>query len=417
VIDDVWSEAAWDAIQCVLPDNNCGSRIIVTIRIDTVARACSHASDCIYHIKPLSPEDSKRLFLSRVFGSTNGAYPMEIEDVMQKILRKCGGLPLAIVSIASLLASYKSPESKHMWETVLKSIGSHMESHPTLEGMRRIVVLSYNHLPHHLKSCMMYLSIFPEDFVIVKERLLRRWIAEGLVAEKRGLTSMEVAEAYFNELVSRSMIDRAADIVTYYDGREETCGAHDMVLEVMVTKSLEANFVSLIGGQYEGMPYDRVRRLSIHAREGPSSISSKKTKAGHGRRNGINRMNVQHVRSLSMFEFEGHHLLSRLGEFTLLRVLDLQDCRGLGKRHMAYICRMYLLRLLNLRGTDISVLPPEVGQLEHLQTLDVRRTFFKGLPDTVTELESLENLQFSNKDHYWSFHWEAPESPMFGVGN
>ncbi|RLN05077.1 Disease resistance protein RPM1 [Panicum miliaceum] len=379
VIDDVWSEAAWDAIQCVLPDNNCGSRIIVTTRIDTVARACSHGSDCIYHIKALGAEDSKKLFLSRVFGSTNGACPREIEDVMQKILRKCGGLPLAIVSIASLLASYKSPESRHMWEVVLKSIGSHMESHPTLEGMRQIVVLSYDHLPHHLKACMMYLSIFPEDFVIVKERLLRRWIAEGLVAEQQGLALMEVAEGYFSELVSRSMIDRAADIVTYYDGREETCRVHDMMLEVMVTKSLEANFVSLIGGQYEGMSYDRVRRLSIHAGEGPSStsMSSKKTAAG---------MNVQHVRSLSMFEFEGHHLLSRLGEFTLLR----------------------LLRFLNLRGTDISVLPPEVGQLEHLQTLDVRLTFLKGLPETVTELENLESLQFSNKDDYWSFHWEAP---------
>jgi len=71
--------------------------------------------------------------------------------------------------------------------------------------------------------------------------------------------------------------------------RGDVCRVHDMMLEVMVTKSLEANFVSLIGGQYEGMTYDRVRRLSIHAGEGPSStsMSSKKTTAG---------MNVQHVR-------------------------------------------------------------------------------------------------------------------------
>ena len=192
MIDDVWSEAAWDAIQCVLPDNNCGSRIIVTTRIYTVARACSHGSDCIYHIKALSAEESKELFLSRAFGSTNSSCPMELEDAMKKVLKKGGGLPLAIVCIASLLASYKSLESKHMWETVFKSIGSQMESHPTLEGMRQIVTLSYDHLPHHLKGCMMYLSIFPEDYVIVKERLLMRWIAEGLVAKKRGLTLMEV---------------------------------------------------------------------------------------------------------------------------------------------------------------------------------------------------------------------------------
>jgi disease resistance protein RPM1 len=53
---------------------------------------------------------------------------------------------------------------------------------------------------------MLYLSIFPEDYVIEKDRLLYRWIVEGLVAEKRGLTLLEIAEDNYNDLVSRSMI-------------------------------------------------------------------------------------------------------------------------------------------------------------------------------------------------------------------
>ena len=61
---------------------------------------------------------------------------MELEDAMKKVLKKGGGLPLAIVCIASLLASYKSLESKYMWETDFKSIGTQMDSHPTLEGLR-----------------------------------------------------------------------------------------------------------------------------------------------------------------------------------------------------------------------------------------------------------------------------------------
>uniref|UniRef100_A0ACD5W3Z4 Uncharacterized protein n=1 Tax=Avena sativa TaxID=4498 RepID=A0ACD5W3Z4_AVESA len=402
VIDDVWTQSAWNAIRSRLPENECGSRIIVTTRIDTVAKACSSAKDeYIHHIEPLDEKNSKKLFMSRAFGSMDASCPMNLEVPMGKVLKKCGGLPLAIISIASLLASYTSPESNHMWEKVLNSLGSQIDNHPTLEGMRKIITLSYDHLPHHLKSCMMYLSIFPEDYLIVKNMLLRRWISEGFVAEKRGLTLIEVAEGYFNELVSRSMIDRAAHRSTWIDGREEMCRVHDMMLEVMVSKSLEANFVSLIGGPCEGMSYDRVRRLSIHG----AAEASKKMAAGHGRRNDTKGMNVQHVRSLSVFELDGHTLLNQLGEFTLLRVLDLEDCKGLGEKHMGYICRMYLLRFLNLKGTDICVLPSKIRQLEHLQTLDVRSTCLERLPKTVTELDKLETLLYSNKHGYW----EAPK--------
>uniref|UniRef100_A0A0D9XIE1 Uncharacterized protein n=1 Tax=Leersia perrieri TaxID=77586 RepID=A0A0D9XIE1_9ORYZ len=386
VIDDVWTIAAWDVIRSKLPDNHLDSRIMVTTRIETVAVGCSDAceigGDNIYQIEPLSPEDSKKLFLSKAFGSKDAACPKELEDEMDKILKKCGGLPLAIVSIGSLLARYSSPENKDMWDRVCKSISYHMESNPTLEGMRQILTLSYDHLPYHLKRCMMYLSIFPEDYVINKDRLLYRWIAEGLVEEKRGMTLMEVAEAYYEELVSRVWLLRL----------------------VMVSKSLEANFVSLKGGQYEGMSYDTIRRLSIHGGGQRSKASASKKK---GMKNDLEEINVQHVRSLSIFQINGNKLLDRLDEFTLLRVLDLEDCKGLQYKHMRDICRMYHLRYLSLRGTDISVLPPKVYELEHLQTLDVRATGLAKLPETVIKLEKLERFFFS-QNGVWSTMWNPP---------
>uniref|UniRef100_A0A0D9XVF2 AAA+ ATPase domain-containing protein n=1 Tax=Leersia perrieri TaxID=77586 RepID=A0A0D9XVF2_9ORYZ len=410
LIDDVWSIAAWDAIRSKLPGSNCGSRIIVTTRIHTVAKACS-SSDTndyyIHHVKKLDDAESKQLFISKAFGST-GSCPDELKDAMESILKKCSGLPLAIVSIASLLASYKPPEGKEMWETIKNSIGSQMENNPTLEGMRQILTLSYNHLPHHLKACMMYLSIFPEDYMIVKDRLLKRWIAEGLIAEKRGLGQMDLVEGYFNELVSRNMIDMVINKDTLHQGaREEQCRVHDMMLEILVSKSLESNFVSLVGGQYEGMSYtdQTIRRLSIHGgveAVHKDSSSSKNMSAHFGTGNSIKGMMMQHVRSLSIFDPEAHNLLDRLGEFTLLRVLDLEDCNGLTNKHMSCICRMYLLRFLSLKGTDIKEMPPRVGDLEHLQTLDVRKTQLEDLPKTVTKLEKMEHLLFSYKgDSGW----------------
>ncbi|KAF8714155.1 hypothetical protein HU200_028164 [Digitaria exilis] len=380
VIDDVWTTQAWEAIEYKLAaaqtNNNCGGRIIVTTRIEAVAEACSTASarqHCIHHMEPLKLDDSKKLFLSKAFGKMD--VPEELTDVMDNILKKCSGIPLAIVSVANILAGYTS---KDKWERVCKSMGSEMVSHPTLEGMRHIVALSYNHLPHELKRCMMYLSIFPEDYEIDKDRLMSRWIAEGLVPEKRGCTLTEVAETYLDELVSRNMVVRRFDEYA----NVEWYRVHDVLLEVMVSKSLESNFVSLLGEQYAGVSYDdRIRRLSI---QGSSSSL------------GIERgMEVKHVRSLSMFQLqEGHKLLDNLDRFVLLRVLDLEGCKGVTDQHVLHACKLYLLRFLSFASTEISKVPPQVKKLEHLQVLNLEDTRIGdgGLSDNVTTLNKLERL-------------------------
>uniref|UniRef100_J3M6G6 AAA+ ATPase domain-containing protein n=1 Tax=Oryza brachyantha TaxID=4533 RepID=J3M6G6_ORYBR len=404
VIDDVWTIRAWEAIQSKMPENNCGSRVIVTTRIESVAKACSSSSvrgHYIHHMNPLKIEDSRKLFLSRAFGSSDASYPAELKDVMDMIVKKCGGLPLAIVSIASVLAGYRSSGCKDKWETICKSIGYQMESNPTLEGMRQILTLSYNHLPHELKSCLMYLSIFPEDYVIDKYRLLCRWIAEGLVVEKRGLTLMEIAESYFDELVSRNMIELRTGFGYYW--QVESCQVHDMLLEVMVSKSLECNFVSLLGGQYASMSYDRIRRLSLQGDDNrrPQSLEQHKEKKG------IEGMDVEHVRSLSMFQHGGQKLLDHLHKFTLLRVLDLEGCEDLTNDHMRYVCRLYLLRFLSLKGTNISKISPQIEKLEHLQTIDLRDTKVTGLSEAVKRLYKLERIQTTQT---WKaeFMWRLP---------
>ncbi|KAJ1256355.1 hypothetical protein BS78_K044800 [Paspalum vaginatum] len=404
VIDDVWTIAAWNAIRCRLPENGCGSRIIVTTRIDTVAKACSPASiwlETIHHIKPLKAEDSKKLFMNRVFGKSNEC-PEQLEPPMKTILDKCGGLPLAIVNIASLLASYSSANSRDMWDRVCKSIGSQMDSNPTLEGMKQIITLSYSHLPYHLKGCMMYLSIFPEDYVIDKERLLFRWIAEGLVTEKRVRTMLEVAESYFDELISRNMIMPGCRLAS------AMMGGHCM----------EANFLTLVGGQGKGASYDKIRRLSIHGDDkGPAEVA-KEGSVSNGNetvtdqpliRQGVEAMNLEHVRSLSMFQPNGHNLLNRLDKFPLLRVLDLEACnKAVKNRHMDIICRLFLLKFLSLKGTDITEVPSEIGGLEHLQMLNLDDTLLTELPDTVTNLEKLECMYMSNRV-LWDAVWSLPK--------
>ena len=81
------------------------SRVITTTRIETVAIACcSYRNEYVYKMEPLDNQLSKRLFLKRIFGSED-AFPEQLREVSTGILGKCSGLPLAIVSISSLLAN------------------------------------------------------------------------------------------------------------------------------------------------------------------------------------------------------------------------------------------------------------------------------------------------------------------------
>ncbi|BAT00481.1 Os07g0197300 [Oryza sativa Japonica Group] len=384
VIDDVWSISAWEAILSRLPDNKCNSRIIVTTRIEHVARACRSASleeeYYIHRVKPLQFEDAKKLFINAVFGPQQDC-PEHLKDIMHKILTRCSGLPLAIFCIVRLLAGYRSPEGAvEMWTRVCNSTGSLMENNPTLNGMRHIITLSYNHLPHHLRACMMYLSLFPEDYVVDKRRLLYRWIAEGLVSEQRGLTPMEVAESYFAELVNRHMIQPSC---TETLGTLMGCRVHDMMLDIIVCKALESNFVSFVGGQCRDPSYGSVRRLAIQSDDLGSSIEN---------------TNLRHVRSLTTFRPQGHRkLLDCLAEFTLLRVLDLQDCKDLQNKHMKHVCQLFLLRFLSLNGTDITKLPSQMNKLQHLQALWLISTLLVKVPESLVDLEKLEHLGFKNK--------------------
>jgi RecA/RadA recombinase len=282
VLDDVWSIAAWEAIRFSLPDSNNGSRILVTTRIRAVAHTCCfHEYDRAYEIEPLTDHESRDLFFKRIFGSTVNC-PENLKEISEKILGKCGGAPLAIVSIAGLLVS-KPVLSKDQWQKIYSSLGSELETSPSLERLKKILELSYNDLPYHLKTCFLYLSVYPEDHVIRRKSVLRRWVAERFVTEKRGVSVFEVAESYFDEFINRSIIH---PVDMSFTGKVKTFRVHDVMLEIIVSRSIEENFITLVGEQHTSVPREKIRRLSVHSGDMKDIATSKM---------------LSHVRSLSIF--------------------------------------------------------------------------------------------------------------------
>ncbi|KAF8713882.1 hypothetical protein HU200_027860 [Digitaria exilis] len=381
VVDDIWDSGPWKIIGDALVKASPGSIIIITTRLKDVAQSCcSSHGGCVYDMKPLDDDNSKRLFFKRIF-DTEEKCPHELEGVSKDILKKCDGIPLAIISISSFLAVdvRRSPDQ---WNKVKESISSPLPGNQSVETMKSVLSLSYFNLPRHLRTCLLYLSAFPEDCEIERDRLVSRWVAEGFVHPEPGKTLYEVGLKYFNVLINRSLIQPWKE----EDGLVLSCRVHDVILNFLASKSFEENFLTLLDSS--GVPpsplhSNKVRRLSLQNSYQAENVVSwiKSIKP--------------HVRSLACFvDCKELHPLSK---FEVVRVLDLENCGSLRNIHLENIEMLLQLRYLSIRRTSVSELPIGIGQVQRLETLDIRETEVEQFPSTIVLLEKLARLFVGSK--------------------
>ncbi|KAL2322745.1 hypothetical protein Fmac_027124 [Flemingia macrophylla] len=123
--DDVWDKSFWDDIEFALIDNKNGSRIVITTRNEEVVELCKKSTQ-VHKLEPLGEEESLRLFYKKAFqDGSDGHCPDELKDISLEIVRKCKGLPLAIVVIGGLLS--QKDESALEWRLCTQSLSVALE--------------------------------------------------------------------------------------------------------------------------------------------------------------------------------------------------------------------------------------------------------------------------------------------------
>ncbi|KAF5935125.1 hypothetical protein HYC85_026254 [Camellia sinensis] len=161
VIDDIWETQPWDYLKIGIPNNfENGSKIILTSRHRDVGVHVGGRSS-LHELQPLDLNNSRNLFFKIVGGPPHNpeeeaSDPLEqLENIAEKILKRCSGVPLAIVLVAGLLR--KKERKTHAWKAVLENMGQEEDE------CLKIFALSYKDLPQKLKLCFLYFGLFPED--------------------------------------------------------------------------------------------------------------------------------------------------------------------------------------------------------------------------------------------------------------
>ncbi|XP_031098581.1 putative late blight resistance protein homolog R1B-16 isoform X2 [Ipomoea triloba] len=340
VIDDIWSIQAWDAIHRCFPEEDFRSRILLTTQLKQVANYVSSGNN-LYSMRLLNLDESWDLFYKRVF--VEKRFPLEFEKVGRCIVEKCQGLPLTIIVVAGLLSSSNKP-SLNQWENVVANLDPLLNTDPEMK-CSKILSLSYNHLPLHLKTCFLYFGIFSEDEAIKVKELIKLWIAEGFLKIELNKSMEDVAYDYLQDLVDRSLVQ--IDKWSCFDNKIKYCKLHDVLHSFSLREAQRAKLLFVIKGN------NNVHELGL-----ATSSSDRKACC----RVVSDQLSNEPINPSRYTSHTSHELRS------------FQYHQGIGIYYRKFIIlpNSKLLRVLDIRQYRLNDLPREIEDLVHLRYLALR---------------------------------------------
>ncbi|KAL7099487.1 hypothetical protein ACP275_09G087000 [Erythranthe tilingii] len=258
VLDDIWSVDVWDKVQLFFPDNGQGSRVMITTRLSNIVLQLIGSHGLVMDL--LDDDKSWDLLCGNIFGKEEDC-PVELEEIGKKIAKNCKGLPLSIVVIGGLLA--KSKPTRENWEYISENLNSIVNLEDN-ERCLKVLLLSYHHLPVHLKPCFLYMGVFPEDSNIRVSGLVKLWVSEGFLKPISGKSLEVVSREYLEDLFDRNLILVHKRRLS---GGIKFCKIHDLVRELCLREAEKEKFLYVRRPQDLNIPQGIIntqRRISIH---------------------------------------------------------------------------------------------------------------------------------------------------------
>ncbi|KAJ3690948.1 hypothetical protein LUZ61_020112 [Rhynchospora tenuis] len=350
IMDDVRSKELWERIQTSFVTTDNGSRVLLTTRSVEIGKHVG-PNGAAHDLRLLNENESRLLFLKRIYPEDIvHEFMVDLKEDGEQLLRICGGLPMHLVLLGSLLS--RKAKTVGVWSEVLETLSFQPNN---------VLHFCYDELPLELKPCFLYIGAFEEGSEVKASQLKRLWMAESLVLDKESNQERDIkANRYLEELSKRSLVQVTK---RKYNGKPSRIRVHRLLQELCGIVSKENNFLNAEG------------RCSKRSPDPPTVITARRV-AFHG------------VIPNTYFDPLSSNLTTpSLRTFMCFGSSKLQHRLG------QYLEGLRLLTVIDVEGEKrLTTLPSEISNLIHLRYLRWIVHSNQGVK-FLPSLENLHNLQ------------------------
>ncbi|XP_034707669.1 disease resistance protein At4g27190-like isoform X2 [Vitis riparia] len=388
ILDDIWAKLDLKAVGIPCGDDHVGCKIVVTSRrIDVLSQDMGTQPN--FEIRILSNDEAWQLFQK----TTGGIPELDVQSVARKVAEKCGGLPIALVTVAKALKNKSLP----YWDDALRQLTSPVmiDIREMGENVYKSLELSYDYLEIEDAKLLFLLCGLMGNGDISLDDLFKCSLGLGFFQRIKTLDdSTNRLQVLVDSLKASSLL---FDI-----DRKEYVKMHDVVRDVarelaskdpryMVIEATQSGIhestscvhlsLSHAGTLDLGEISDRpkIEFFRLVNEGGPLKIPDPLF-------NGMGKLKVLHL-----FRMEFSSLPLSLQSLANLRTLCLHRCTLGG---VAGIGELKKLEVLSFWRSNIVQLPREIAQLTCLRWLDLRDCYeLQAIPPNIlSNLSQLEHL-------------------------
>lgn len=405
VLDDMWEGLDLETIGIPYGEDHEGCKILITSRHHNVLYNKMYTRNN-FEVKFLSEEESWSFFKSMVGESLE--IPV-LKSVASKVAKECAGLPIALSTVAKALSGKSLP----IWRDALKQLqnpaavneGVGKEAYASVE-------LSYKYVEsEEAKLLFLLCSMFLEDYDINMEKLLIYAIGLRLI---QGLHSLADARDRMVKLVDDL---KSSSLLLDSDRGENFVKMHDVVRNVAISIASRDDKMCTMSygrGSTEWIEDEAFRKYNAvlinteNFHKLPQKLMFPNLELLVLVRGTFLEPNIQMpevflMELVKLKVLELHNLQISLSSFhslANLQTLCLWFCELV---NMDMIKELKKLEILSFRGCNIKEVPPAIGQLTQLKSLDLKYCYELEVipPNVISKLIKLEELDMEESFVGW----------------